>query len=280
MTNPRLQAASKAARLFAEKLEEAGASVEHPADRRKAAKGRMYTQAEFEEWYGNDRGEVEWEKATIAEEYNWGEEAAGMIGAALWPREMPEHMIMGQDGEIAMAAATVAPSSVVDALFGTLLRVRQAEFASCAGYENPDAWNTGVAEPGVEIDTHTQLAETGATGQPSMENAWGRWRRQWQERIPLTAEQELQQAHSSHSAFGKKMRQNFNAFVHNYMGEVHVAKFIIRCGVGPQDDIQSITKFIEELIALKEKTGRERARCSRACAQFTPRCTRCTSEAT
>ena len=60
--------------------------------------------------------------------------------------------------KIGMGAATVAPTSVVVDLFATLLRVRQAELAVRAGYEHTDAWDTGVAEPGVDIDTHTEFA--------------------------------------------------------------------------------------------------------------------------
>ena len=68
-------------------------------------------------------------------------------------------MVLQPNGEIAVAAATSARSSVVEDIFATLLRVRQAEFASWDHAEEPDAWSTGVAEPGVCIDIHTSLSD-------------------------------------------------------------------------------------------------------------------------
>ena len=55
----------------------------------------------------------------------------------------------------------------------TLLRVRQAEFASAKGYKEPDAWDFGVVERDVAIDIHTQLSED------QFEHAWTRRRTQW-----------------------------------------------------------------------------------------------------
>ena len=49
------------------------------------------------------------------------------------------------------------------------------------------------------------------------------------------------------------MRSNFAAFLKNLMGETHVAKFIIRNGVGPKHGVYSIKEFINKLI--QEKTN-------------------------
>ena len=65
-------------------------------------------------------------------------------------------------------------SGVIEDIFATRLRVRQAEFASRQQAENPNAWDTGAAEPGVPIDVHTSLSNQ------DFERAWSRWRRQWQ----------------------------------------------------------------------------------------------------
>ena len=103
-----------------------------------------------------------------------------------------------KNGDIAIGAATVAPTSVVVDLLATLPRPRQAEFAARAGYREPDAWDTGAEEPGVPIDIHTQLTEK------QYESAWQRWRIQWQERVPLTEEQQKQKETLSLSDFNRK----------------------------------------------------------------------------
>ena len=54
------------------------------------------------------------------------------------------------------------------------------------------------------------------------------------------------------NAFNQIMRTNFAAFAKNYMGEPHVAKFIIRHGVGPPDDIVLIKAFLKELVEMKK----------------------------
>ena len=80
-------------------------------------------------------------------------------------------------------------------LFATLLRIRQAEFAARAGYREPDAWGTGAEEPGVPIDIHTELTND------QFISAWQRSRKQWQERISLTEEQQYQKDILSVSEF-------------------------------------------------------------------------------
>ena len=119
----------------------------------------------------------------------------------------------------------------------TLLRVRQAEFASAKGYKEPDAWDFGVVEPDVPIDIHTQLTDN------QFDNAWKRWRVQWQERTPLTDKQKQDQMTMNNNRFNKQMRSAFGAYLNNLMGEPHVAKLIIRNGVGPKDDVFSIKEF-------------------------------------
>ena len=67
-------------------------------------------------------------------------------------------MMMVVNGDILLAAATCPPAAVIEGLFKTLLRVRQAEFEAQAGVHNPNAWDTGAAEPGVPIDVVRQLS--------------------------------------------------------------------------------------------------------------------------
>ena len=129
----------------------------------------------------------------------------------------------------------------------TLLRARQAEFAWGRGHKDPDAWNIGVVEPDVPIDIHKQLSEE------QMDRAWGRWRTQWQERIPLTDKQKEQKRTWSTNKLNEKMRSNFAAFLKNLMGETHVAKCIIRNGVGSKHGVYSIKEFINKLITERTK---------------------------
>ena len=58
-------------------------------------------------------------------------------------------------------------------------------------------------------------------------SAWHCWRKQWQERIPLTESQLFQKDSMKASEFNQLMRTNFGAFSKNYIGETAVAKFII-----------------------------------------------------
>ena len=55
-----------------------------------------------------------------------------MQGEIVLPRETPK-MMMVVDGDILLAAATCPPAAVVEHLFKTLLRVRQAEFEAQEG---------------------------------------------------------------------------------------------------------------------------------------------------
>ena len=55
--------------------------------------------------------------------------------------------------------------------------------------------------------------------------------------------------------FNRMMRSTFGAFLKNLIGEPHVAKLIIRNGVGPKDDVFSIKEFIKGLI--QERTTRK-----------------------
>ena len=107
-------------------------------------------------------------------------------------------MMMVVDGDILLAAATCPPAAVIEHLFKTLLRVRQAEFEAQAGVNNPDAWDTGAAEPGVPIDLDRQLDG------PEFGSAYGRWREQWVGRIKLHPWQEVERQRLSNAAFGKK----------------------------------------------------------------------------
>ena len=63
-------------------------------------------------------------------------DANSILGRALWPRETPKIM-MEANGDIPLAAVTCPPAAVIDSLFKTLLRVRQAEFEAQTGVHNP-----------------------------------------------------------------------------------------------------------------------------------------------
>ena len=54
------------------------------------------------------------------------------------------------------------------------MRVREAEFQYRRDPDgpDPDAWDTGVEEPGVP-DVHREFTEL------EFESAWGRWRKEW-----------------------------------------------------------------------------------------------------
>ena len=92
-------------------------------------------------------------------------------------------MMMFVNGDILLAAATCPPAFVINGLFTTLLRVRQAELEAQAGVPNPNAWDTGAAEPGVPMDVDRELSDT------EFCSADARWRQQWLERISLTPSQ-------------------------------------------------------------------------------------------
>ena len=133
-------------------------------------------------------------------------------------------MMMVVNGEILLAAATCPPAAVIEDLFTTLLRVRQAEFEAQAGVHKPNAWDTGAAEPGVPIDFVRQLSDT------EFASAYARWRQQWVDRITLTPGQEDLRRTLPHSKFGQKVRSWFEAWVNQYLGNRHVARAVIRYG--------------------------------------------------
>ena len=103
-----------------------------------------------------------------------------------------------------------------------MLRVRQAEFEAQAGVNNPDAWNTGAAEPGVPIDLEREL-----DGE-ELGSAYARWRRQWLDRITLHPWQEKLRDNLPHAELAKKGRYWLEACVNKYLGNRPVARAVIR----------------------------------------------------
>ena len=84
-------------------------------------------------------------------------------------------MLMEEDGNILVAAATCPPAAVIENLFKTLLRVRQAEFESKDGVLAPDAWDVTAGGADVPIDVSRRLSDT------EFASAFQRWRKQWVE---------------------------------------------------------------------------------------------------
>ena len=134
-----------------------------------------------------------------------------------------------------LEAATVPTANAVAEIFKTLLRARQAQFDAMQGVENPDAWShsAGALEPGGREFTHEEF-----------EAAYARWRKQWIERITLTPDQEAQRKTLSASAFHKKARSWFEAWLHKYIGNRHVARAIVRYGI---DDPAFLLRLKQEL---------------------------------
>ena len=133
---------------------------------------------------------------------------------------------MAADGEVQLAAATCPPADLIEDLFKTLLRVRQAQFEVEAGVtSSPDAWDTGAGEPGVPIDLDREFTgvEFGVV--------YGRWRRQWVEKATLLPWQEKQRQTLAPHDFGRKARSWFEAFLNNWLGCRHAARVIIQYGV-------------------------------------------------
>ena len=183
------------------------------------------------------------------EEFEWGATSVdSMLGRALWSRESPK-TIMVVDGEITTAAATCPPANVIADLFMTLLRVRQAEFEAQAGVKDPDAWNTGAEEPGVPIDLERELdgEEFGS--------AYARWRHQWLERIALYPWQEQLRETSSHSALARLGRSWFEAWLHKYFGNRHIARAVIRYGTMTA---ASLTSLHVAIVEEKKEEGNKR----------------------
>ena len=223
-------AAKNASAIFLEKLEDVPAPA-LPEVRRRAQDKRLYTATEFKAHYGVEVGLDKWEKSLTCNEYNWTPSPVATIGNIFWPREAPRRHVVRADGTIEMEDSPPNSRPAVD-LLSRLLRVRQAEIVSRRGTGvgepcDPDAWDITVAEDGVDIDIHRTLTVAEYT------SALQCWRRQWQDRVALTVEQERKRQCMGAGKFYKQMRTTFWAYVKIWMGEPQVAKFIIRYGVGP-----------------------------------------------
>ena len=120
---------------------------------------------------------------------------------------------------------------------------------------DPDAWDTSVAEPGVEIDIHRTLTEA------ECERAWSRWRMQWQAKLERTLGMYETKGGTGHSAFNDKMHANFAAYVKIWRGELQVVKFIIRFGVGPPGDTHPMEQLIAAMRDSSDWGRRERSGC-------------------
>ena len=150
------------------------------------------------------------------------------------------------DGEILLEAATVPAADAVAEMFKTLLRARQAQFDAMQGVENPDAWShsAGALQPGGREFTHEEF-----------EAAYARWRKQWIQRINLTPKQEEQKNTLSASAFHKKARSWFEAWLHRYIGDRHVARAIVRYGI----EDPTVVVRLKEQLDLERQTEKQKA---------------------
>ena len=167
-----------------------------PPHRKKARNCTCYTKEEFVEWYSDELGHDRWADADPADDQEQDTtNIHSVLGRALWPRDTPKIMMV-EGKDILLAAATCPPAAVIEDLFKALLRVRQAEFESEVGVEDPDAWDTGAGEPSVAINVDRHLSDQ------EFGKALGRWRKQWASRITLLPHQEEQRRTLSHSAFG------------------------------------------------------------------------------
>jgi len=153
------------------------------------------------------------------------------------------------DGEITTAAATCPPANVIADLFMTLLRVRQAEFEAQAGVKDPDAWNTGAEEPGVPINLTRELDGD------EFGSAFVRWRHQWLNRIKLHPWQEHLRETLSHAALERKGRSWFEAWLHKYFGNRHIARAVIRYGTMTA---ASLTSLHVAIVEEKKEEGNKR----------------------
>ena len=238
------QAAEKLARMLDEHL--------MLPERREAQDGYLYTEEEFREWYGEDSAR-RWEAAGRPEEYKWDRgDLHSIVGRALWPRDTPKRAMVAADGEVQLAAATCPPKDLVEDLFKTLLRVRQAQFEVEAGVtSSPDTWDTGAGEPGVPIDLDREFDGT------EFGVVYARWRRQWLERATLQPWQEEQRQHLSSSDFGRKARSWFEAFLNNYLGCRHVARVIIQYGVTQPAVLTHLIEAIQKEKAQEREDAEE-----------------------
>ena len=92
-------------------------------------------------------------------------------------------------------------------------------------------------------------------GDTEFGEAYGRWRRQWVERITLLPWQEEQRATLSHSEFGRKCRAWFEAWLNNYFGNRHVARSVSRYGTS---DAAVLTRIISCIADEKDTKKRRR----------------------
>ena len=238
------EAAKRAAQNLADMLEDQPKG----AARRKARDGYLYTHQEFLDYYGED-AQDQWEQAVVTDEYKWGTtDVNSVLGRALWPRETPR-MMMVEDGAPQLAAATCPPAAVVEHLFKTLLRVRQAEFEAQAGVPNPDAWDTDAADPRVPVDLGRELNEL------EFGSAYGRWRDQWVDRIKLHDGQEMQRQKLSKAAFCRKTRSWFEAWLKKYLGNRHAARAVIRYGT---TDVAVLTCILDAIDEEKKEEAKKR----------------------
>ena len=145
---------------------------------------------------------------------------------------------MTDEGESLVAAATCAPVELIQDMFKTLLRVRQAHFAVQKGYKEANAWNTDAAEPGVDIDIGRELTED------EFQKAFSRWRNQWALKLALTPEQQRLKDTISPNAFNKKVRTWFEAWLNNWLGNRHVARAIIRYGLNDPEIVHKLREAI------------------------------------
>ena len=238
------EAADKAAQSLADMLED----QPKYADRRPAPAGFLYSKEEFLDYYGDD-GHDRWEEADQIDEYQWEPNGlSSILGRVLWPRETPRVMMV-VDGEILVAATTCPPKAVIRGLFKTLLRVRQAEFAAQAGVNDPNAGDTGAAEPGGPIDDGRVLSDE------EFGSAYGRWRHQWLQRITLTPWQEEERRTLAHAQFCKKARSWFEAWLNNYLGNRFVARAVIRYGCA---NVALLTTLVTAIDAEKQAEAKKR----------------------
>ena len=117
--------------------------------------------------------------------------------------------------------------------------------------ESPDAWDIGAAAPGVAIELGRELDEV------EFGSAFGRWRRQWVERLTLEWWQEKARNKLSPTAFGRKARSWFEAWLNNYFGNRHVARTIIRYGT---TDVELVTRLVDAIGEEKKEEAKKRRR--------------------
>ena len=156
--------------------------------------------------------------------------------------------MMQANGDILLAAVTCPPAAIIDRLFKTLLRVRQAEFEAQSGVHDPNAWDVVAAAPGVPIDVSREL-----TGN-DFASALARWRKQWVDRLTLKPWQEQLRWTLPNHEFGRKARGWFEAWLNNWLGNRHVARAIIRYGFNSAAVVTDLMENIKQEKAEETKT--------------------------